>query len=64
MNLINALASIPGIGPLLPYLVVAMVISSGLATVWRPHWPGYALINFLATNFGQATNATDPKVKP
>lgn len=64
MDLMQFLAGIPGIGPVLPWVAMVVTIASGLATVWRPEWPGYGALNMLATNIGQARNATDPKVKP
>ena len=42
----------------------AVAVAAALAVVWRPMWPGYNAINFVAANFGQARNATDPKAKP
>ena len=42
----------------------SVAFASALAVVWKPNWPGYDAINFLAANFGQARNANDPKANP
>ena len=66
MDLLTALAQIPGIGPFLPYLLLAATVSSALATVLPPPPPGtfyaqvYGLVNWLALNVGKAKNASAP----
>jgi hypothetical protein len=63
MDLVNLIAGIPGVGPLLPYLAVAVAVCAALATsLPRPAagsaWlPVYGAINFVALNFGKAKNA-------
>ena len=39
----------------------AIAFASALATVWRPEWPGYRILNMIAQNYGQARNAVDSK---
>lgn len=68
MDPLTALMAIPGVGPYLPYVTIAMALASVLATVLPPPVAdgntAYAMIyntvNFLAINFGHAKNASAP----
>ena len=68
MDLINALAGIPGIGRALPYITVAVTLAAVLASILPapsddagPTYRAfYALINKMAINVGHATNLTKP----
>jgi len=63
MELIQAIQAIPVLGPYLPYVTVTITIASLLAPVVPPEWPVlYRIVNIIASNVGQARNATDPKV--
>jgi len=62
MELMNALAEIPGVGWILPYVSLLMALSSVLATIIPPTSVWYRVVNALASNVGQARNAGDPKV--
>ncbi|WP_428486007.1 hypothetical protein [Rhodopila sp.] len=68
MDLMTALAAIPAAGPLLPYIAAAITICAGVA-IALPHpaagatgiYPTiYAVVNFIALNFGHARNAEAP----
>ena len=61
MDLMQALATIPGIGPILPWIAAAIALASALAPFIPPEWPIYRLVNVLAVNVGQARNFSDPK---
>lgn len=64
MDLLTALSAIPGVGPFLPYVVVAVAVSSGLATRLPPPEPAagwlyvgiYQIVNLFACNVGHAKN--------
>jgi hypothetical protein len=65
MDLMTTLAAIPGAGPLLPYLAALIAVCAAIAVV-LPHpatgatgvYPAiYAVVNFIAMNFGRAANA-------
>lgn len=62
MDLMHAIASIPGIGPFLPWIMAVMSIATALAPFVPPDWPIYRIVNVLAANVGQARNFSDPKV--
>lgn len=72
MDLITAIASIPGIGPALPYVGALGVVSAVLATALPPpantastYGRIYTAVNWLGLNFGHARNANAPgAVKP
>ncbi len=66
------LAAIPGAGPWLPYIPVAIAVCAALATA-LPHpaagaagfYPAlYAVVNFIACNFGKARNRDAPPSEP
>jgi len=66
MDIMTTLAAIPGAAPLLPYLAAVIAICAAVAVV-LPHpasgatgfYPAvYAVVNFIAMNFGRAANAT------
>jgi hypothetical protein len=57
----QAISTIPGIGPLLPWIMAAISIASALAPFIPPSWPIYRVVNALAVNVGQARNFSDPK---
>lgn len=72
MDLMTMLAAIPGAGPTLPYVAAAVAICA-CATVVLPRPAAgatgiysavYAVVNFVALNFGQARNATAPAAVP
>jgi hypothetical protein len=68
MDLIALIQSIPGAGPYIPYILLAMVLCAIIATCL----PGptadsstfykfiYALVNKIALNFGRAANLAAP----
>lgn len=68
MDLMSTIAAIPGIGPALPYLAVAVALCALLAMALPPPADGgspvyatiYRLINLIGANKGHATNATAP----
>ena len=71
MDLWNLIASIPGVGPYLPYVAALGVCCAAIATVLPPPKSttgAYALVykavNYIGLNLGHARNATDPAVKP
>jgi hypothetical protein len=64
MDLVSVLAAVPGAGPLLPYVAAVIAVCAGIATA-LPHpaagakglYPAiYAVVNFIAFNFGKARN--------
>ncbi len=65
MDLMTTLAAIPGAGPLLPYLAAVIAVCAAVAVVLPHPAPGatgvypavYAVVNFIAMNFGRAANA-------
>ena len=68
MDLMTTLAAIPGPGPLLPYIAAAIALCAAIA-VALPHpaagttgiYPAiYAVVNFIALNFGHARNNDAP----
>ena len=72
MNIMAALAVIPGVAALLPYITAAIAICAIVATV-LPHpaagatglYPViYAVVNFIALNFGKARNTDAPAPTP
>ncbi len=72
MDIVTALAAIPGAAPLLPYIAVAIAICAAVAAA-LPHpaagatglYPAiYAAVNFIAFNFGKARNAGAQAPKP
>lgn len=71
MDLIQAIASIPGIGPYLPWIGVVVAAAATIAPFLPPPapvsgWPYsaiYRAVQWCALNVGHAKNATDPKVK-
>lgn len=70
MDLMTALASIPAIGPELPYIIAAVAACATLAAKLPPpkgnRWYGwlYGTVNFIGINFGHARNATAPAKAP
>ena len=66
--MMEALYAIPGIGPALPYITLAVAVASALGSVIpapdaTSSWVQvaiYRLVNVLAINFGHARNAADP----
>jgi len=71
MDVFNALASIPAIGPLLPYLLLAGVICAALSTALPPPTGSvtfmgrlyvilYTSVNWIGLNLGHAKNASAP----
>jgi len=71
MDLMTAIAQIPGIGPYLPYLTLAVTIGAALATVLPPpptsggflatlYGVVYHAVSWAALNKGQAANANAP----
>ena len=75
MDVIEALRAIPGLGPVLPYILFFLafmgIVARWVAPYVRPpssQYGLYALIygvmNQLAGNVGQAVNANDPRMKP
>jgi hypothetical protein len=71
LDLMTLLAAIPGAGPWLPYIPVAIAVCAALATALPPPAAGakgfypaiYAVVNFIACNFGKARNARAPAAK-
>ncbi len=61
MDLMQAISTIPGIGPLLPSVAAVMALASALAPFIPPEWPIYRIVNALAVNVRNARNVTDPK---
>ena len=70
MDLMQLIAGIPGIGPYLPYVAIAVALASALATsLPAPDATAsgaykvlYEAANWIALNKGHATNATAPAV--
>jgi hypothetical protein len=70
MDLMTAIAAIPGVGPVLPYLAVAVAACALLAMALPPPATGgsavyatlYRMVNLVAANKGHATNANAPAV--
>jgi hypothetical protein len=61
MDLMHAIASIPGIGPFLPWVPIIIALASAIASALPPESPFYRIVNTLAINIGQARNFSDPK---
>jgi hypothetical protein len=69
MDLMNAIAGIPGIGPLMPYIVALVAFAAFVARFIPPpaadaNWVWitvYRMVNAIGQNGGHAQNATDPK---
>jgi len=61
MDLMQAISTIPGIGPLLPWAAAIMALASALAPLIPPEWPIYRIVNILAANVGHARNFSDPR---
>lgn len=66
----SLVASIPGVGPYLPYLAALGICCAAIATVMPPpksttgvYAAVYKTVNFLGLNFGHARNATAPTTK-
>ncbi len=72
MDLMTALAAIPGIGPWLPYIVLAVTLAAAVATQMPAPGPAdggfykmtYGILQWVALNKGHATNATAPGKNP
>ena len=72
MDIMTALAAIPGAGPVLPYITAIIAVCAAVATVLpRPAAGGtgvyrvlYAVVNFIALNFGKATNTGPAAPQP
>ena len=68
MDLLQALAAIPGMEGLVPYLALAVAVCAALATCLPPPAADasgiygfiYRAVNLLAANVGHARNATAP----
>jgi hypothetical protein len=68
LDLMTLLAAIPGAGPWLPYIPVAIAVCAALAAALPAPVAGatgmypvlYAVVNFIACNFGKARNAAAP----
>lgn len=66
MDLMTAIAAIPGIGPALPYIMALGLICAAASTVMPPPTGSgwyvglYKIVNFIGMNFGHARNATAP----
>ena len=66
MDLMQALAAVPGVGPILPYLVASVALSAFVARFLPPPTEKgayavlYAVVNAMAQNGGQAANARAP----
>ena len=72
MDVMTQLAAIPGIGPLLPYILGAIAVCALLAPLLPAPKEGatgfypslYSVVNFVAINFGHARNASSPTITP
>lgn len=70
MDLWTAIASIPGIGPALPYLAALVTVCAALSTALPPGTSGsvYArartVIRWIGLNFGHAPKANLVGTKP
>lgn len=66
MDIMTLLAQIPGIGPVLPYIVALGAICAALSTVLPPpkgsgvYATVYRAINLIGLNIGHASNANAP----
>ena len=68
MDLMSTLAAIPGATHFLPYLTAVVALCAAVAVALpRPNGGAtgfypvfYAVVNFIALNFGQAKNASAP----
>jgi len=67
MDVMTALAQIPGIGPVLPYLIALVGLCAALAAILPPpkvegglYARIYGVVNFIGVNIGHATNSTAP----
>jgi len=68
MDLMTAIDAIPGIGPFLPYITLAVFIGAAMAPFFPPPVTGgnaayavlYGVVNWLAINKLHAKNATAP----
>lgn len=68
VDVMTAISQIPGIGPWLPYIILAIVVCTVLAACLPPPTPTssqlyqalYRLVQWVAFNIGHATNASDP----
>nr|WP_294522995.1 hypothetical protein [uncultured Rhodopila sp.] len=72
MDIMTVLAAIPGAGFILPYITAIIAICAAAAAA-LPHpaagatgvYPAiYAVVNFIACNFGKARNADAPASRP
>ena len=71
-DLLAAIAGIPGIGPYIPYLMLAVTVAALLAAIMPPPTetssPAYAalyrFVNVVAANVGHARNAPAPPSSP
>lgn len=68
MDVMSALTAIPGIGPYLPYLLLAVAIATFLCPVLPAptdktgfYFAVYQVINSVACNFGHAKNLSAPE---
>ena len=67
MDLMTAFMAVPGVGPYLPYITLAMALCAAVATVLPPPGPdanplwvaAYRLVNMVGANVGHAKNAAD-----
>ena len=66
MDLMAALASVPGIGPALPYITALIAVCAALAPMLPPpagpsaYGTFYSVVNFIGLNLGHARNASAP----
>lgn len=68
MDLMQLIASVPGVGPYLPYITLAIAVCALVATALPPPTDAsagwyravYQLVNLIAANKGHAANATAP----
>lgn len=71
MDVMDAIARIPGIGPFLPYVAALVAVAAAVAPFLPPpklpasgFYPViYGLVNWLALNLGHAKNATSPSTQ-
>jgi hypothetical protein len=66
LDYLHILENIPNSAPAIPYLTAAIAVAAALATVLPPPtaksgaYPVlYSFVNWVALNFGHATNAAD-----
>jgi hypothetical protein len=72
MDLVSTLGAIPGAAFVVPYVTAVIALCAGLAVVLpRPGTAAtglypvlYAVVNFIALNFGQAKNSNGPAGGP